>query len=443
MQIDTSLRKIGQSSIPRTDIKETFNFLFLFVFLFLNMFVPSSYRLIRMVVLFAWLAYSLFFCNKKIKIGNGLFVSFIIYLVVFSLSFLLGLFKNSEGSLQLFRVYVIFPIVFYLLSLQINSINSIKAINNTLLIIEFLICFTDVWFCIYKLGIVNFYPPFIENIDMGYRFNSEWIPMKFSTTHVCTHIFMVPYTMSLVAYNFFNEQKINIKLLILFAFELLACFFSGRIALWVVCLVSFLIVTIISFHCFKNNRNAFENRILKQRKIFFVVVGLLILLLAIINFYYLFELVFSSISNKLNSSFTVNDSADSSRAIQMTYLINGWLSNFFFGNGMGSHPVYITDSLQPWAYEMTYHYVLYQSGIFGLFALLLFYGAIMVLVMRGYRKKKVSFIHSVPFALGMFSIVLSAAVEPYLFKSGTYWMIFIPFGVAMFSLKKKKEIFIT
>ena len=113
------------------------------------------------------------------------------------------------------------------------------------------------------------------------------------------------------------------------------------------------------------------------------------------------------------------------RTSQSSQLIEGFMNHFFFGNGAGATiPGFYRNDNSPWMFELSYHLVLFQSGIVGA----VFYFSSLLSIAktiwkRGCISKEYRFAVFVAYLCGLFS----NATNPY-FSSSFDFMIwlFIP-----------------
>ena len=148
----------------------------------------------------------------------------------------------------------------------------------------------------------------------------------------------------------------------------------------------------------------------------------------------------TTIINKITNSFSYNESADSVRQLQSDALLEGFWDNPLIGNGLGSYTTaVIRDAFRPWEYELTYHYLLFSCGIIGFSIFTYFIWKIARSLWKGYMNGILNYYESIPFMSGLMGIIIASSVEGYLFKLGTMWMIFIPFGIGVFADREKSD----
>ena len=112
-------------------------------------------------------------------------------------------------------------------------------------------------------------------------------------------------------------------------------------------------------------------------------------------------------------------SSDDERTIQKPYLIQGFLKSPVFGSGFGASAGYTRDDLpdvpsRPWAYELTYHQMLFNLGTVGVTVLGTLFAVYLAAVVRLLRQFKDG--SAIPFGLfiAFFSLLAGAYSNPYL-----------------------------
>lgn len=406
------------------------------IFISFTMLFPSTYSLLRIVALLLLVLYVIIF-QRYIFIPKILFQVLVFYFGANVISFVWGLLRGAEGVLAVAKPYLLWPFLFTIFSCVFISHSRIRYVIKLLLVVEALICIIDIWYCFSELGILPGYPAFLLNLKMGFSFAKDWVPMRFSTNHVCTHIFMFPFTFALLIDNLIY-QKANLKLISLFFLEVIAVILSGRIALWVISLISIIGVYLVEKRTgrIKSSDTRVSSIKKRNRKIILAIIVLIGVTFIVTKYSDKIMTMANAISVKFVNSFTYNSTEDSTRRVQSYYLLKGWSDNLLLGNGMGSYCTeYIRDPVSPWDYEMTFHYVLFQGGLLGILSFVLLYGTIIIILWKAFIKRRLDYAETIPFIFGMFAIIVTSITEPYLLKSGTMWMVFIPLGIASYSYK--------
>jgi O-antigen ligase len=100
-----------------------------------------------------------------------------------------------------------------------------------------------------------------------------------------------------------------------------------------------------------------------------------------------------------------------------------------WGHGSGAVvPGHIRDVNRPWAYELTYHSILFDFGLLGSLVLL---GWTLWTAWRLWGRIRAGDSLVVAVAAGWVGVLLASVYDPYLLKIDGMWMVFIPFGLAV------------
>ena len=242
--------------------------------------------------------------------------------------------------------------------------------------------------------------------------------IQFSTTHMVTHIFMIPFTLSYID---FVKKKLRYLLLVFMQFFLVCI--SGRAVL---ILISFAFFGFALLK-FLKGKSSFFIKLLK----IFLVIGI------VSGFVYLATKevahgIIEYVSNKIVNSSSDTGHVDSTRYYQQKYLLEGWQNHIFFGNGTGSYdPRVIRDTEHPWFYELAYHAFLFQKGLFWLITFVIQ----LIYIFLGLKQLSKDNPESKCFVYGLFAILIANSVDPYLNKFGCLWMLYLPFVLVLCKAK--------
>ena len=128
------------------------------------------------------------------------------------------------------------------------------------------------------------------------------------------------------------------------------------------------------------------------------------------------------------------------RKTQFLALIEGWRESPLLGAGHGAAVAYSRSAKQPWAYELVYVALLYQTGLIGFiiytFAIIwIFWYSLKAIksdVYLGY--------HLIPVLVGTISFLIANATNPYLAKYDYMWVIFLPVAFVNYWLLRQTGI---
>jgi len=161
-------------------------------------------------------------------------------------------------------------------------------------------------------------------------------------------------------------------------------------------------------------------------------IGVIILTVAIASVILLdidFQVIWTDFAQGFEFANADNPSAFRRRE-QLFHLLDGWADNPLLGAGHGaSADVGLSNRLQPWAYELSYVALLFQTGIIGMFI----YGSAVVWVfivgLRMVRRSPQAASLLVPTLAGLVGFLIVTITNPYLLKFDYLWTLFLPIAM--------------
>jgi hypothetical protein len=117
----------------------------------------------------------------------------------------------------------------------------------------------------------------------------------------------------------------------------------------------------------------------------------------------------------------------SARSYQYDSLTQAWLDgNLLFGAGNGSHTDYVRSDNMPWAYELTYIYLLFSTGIVGVLFYFWWFGWGLLRIRDALRLRPDMVMYVAPMISGVLGLAIAAASNPYFGKFDYLWIIMLP-----------------
>ena len=327
--------------------------------------VPRAYGLQKLPILLLLLVLLLInFFSKKTSVGMSRpIVFFSIFAAINSLALFVGVLHGNpdQAIIDGLRIGVIFPIIFALLWTSLADFNYGKYINGivelsaicTLVIISLAI--------LQEIGVGYFFPEtFMEENVLRVGLHEGYLQV---TSHnVGSLFFIAGYLLYHAVAN--QQKKINILSVAALYCALLAAMLSGRRALQ---LAIFLMPLFLFFTAkIFAEKKSVTGRIVKLWLI--VVLGVAMFLV------YLFFNGHLNFDDFVDRFVLVFEDDGGARTSQAASLFSAFLSNPFFGSGIGGTTDVIRSDDAPWVYELTYLQLLFNFGIVGmaLFAVLFF-----------------------------------------------------------------------
>ncbi len=396
----------------------------IFSTLLLSMIIlPTVYKEIKIVMLILLLMTILmiFFYQKKLFLNKDIFIFFCITIFSGLFFMLIGLLHETPGATSVVTVMVVWPLLWMLFISSFKRKDIINSINKVFIFSTYFIVLYTIFFILAMLNIVpeslffNLYP----SEKMGFSFYDGVI--ETSLLVFASLLFLVPY---LIASTFFDKKISKLKYIFILL-SLIVLVLSGRRALVVVVLFSFFSIFLFSFFI----KTQETRMIFKKNKKYFTYLFLIII--GLISVAILFsDLDVNNILERFMSGFDFKNSISDGayeRYIQFNALLDGWSHYPLLGNGFGAVTDVIRSDETPWAYELSYVALLFQTGIVGV----LIYGSatlwIVWQLIKIIQSENLFFIQiAFPILVGMTSFLIGNATNPYLGKFDFMWVIFIP-----------------
>lgn len=366
--------------------------------------------------------------TKEIVYSKTVLFWFLFYFIFFTIWIIIGYFFNNPGVSNFVRLDILWPIIYLLLFQYIDNINKIYTLYKYLTIISLIICFYNI---INMLGFLNIIPFFL-NIDPDFAVGIHPGYIQIESLNLGTLVFLLPFSFMIDIFfdNFgfkifkyqFNLFKINQF------FLLLVVFFSGRRVLWFFLIALLSIRFILWF---------------KKSKYKFFLITIFASLFFTISIYIFTILDRDSFLKRFGEEFSSTSQTD--RQIQSIALLNGFKDNLLFGSGFGiGVPGVIRNYERPWTYELSYHIMLFNTGIIGfiIYITLLLFPLLFIFF---YFKKHVKIFNLIaPTFVAYLFVLFANVIDPFLNSSFDFqWFLFLPIcliNITLISYKKLNKI---
>jgi len=349
--------------------------------------------------------------SKKMLINKTLGTFFMLWMAYSAITILSGLIQGNmmAGIYAFIRVNVFNLVLYILLISSVNGMRSYELTIKTVIISTLYISIYNLLFI--GTGYLGMHIPSLEKLDATARIGFHIGYTHVVTTNLSMSILLFPFVAMLINDRRTNDlvnRKLHVLTVILCA---AAMILSGRRILWISMLIGLLAL-------YFYNTNSFQGKI----KYFILAV-----LVVIIGTYVMDRtglISFDGIISRFQYAFTALDEygLQNVRNIQSRYLIKEFLNKPIFGNGAGATlSGFQRSESMPWAFELSYHTLLFQSGIVGAS----FYLAALILVLQKvFNVRKMNRHVGSTLLFTLISIYFANATNPY-FSSSFDFMIFI------------------
>lgn len=392
------------------------------LFFFLMLFVPYSYKFFRMLFLALIISFSIIKAVKDKTVWHPVIILWFLLFILHGVFFTLIGYDNI-GAIRTMTVSFVWPVLFFLFIGVIDSENKILNIFNVMYITGIIISLYTLYYfgCFFGL----FPSSFLLALDMGHSIGIHNGFFEYRLYNISTLVALTPFMVGLlfVSKNRFTADKSKIKIILYILFVLMPLvILSGRRGLWVITACAPFIGLFWSH--FKYGYSVIRP----------FTRGLSVLSISLLLFFTFLTFCSSTITfdgflSEVTSIIDFNKNASNSwKLTQAKLMFDGFVDKPLFGYGIGAEfPNGLrSSSQQPWASELVYNKLLYDTGIFGISSYFLlvfcvFYGAYIVIT------KSNKYSDYMIATITMFScFMLANASNPYINMFDYIWVIFLP-----------------
>lgn len=281
----------------------------------------------------------------------------VLWMVYSALAIAFGILYGNPaaGIYAFFRVNVVNVLLFFALMVSICREEAYEATFKAILCATLFIAVYNLTFI--ACGFLGTSIPFLEKLDATARLQFHEGYSHVVTTNLSMTILLFPLLVMLI--NESGTHAIVGKRALIGTTVLCAAamVLSGRRILWL-CLV------LGVFALFFINTRRIED----QMKL--LVIGVLVLVAGILFAEKTGMLSISGLIARFKDAFASIDQngTENERLVQGKYLIEWFKKEPFFGNGAGAViPGFARSTKEPWNFELSYHEMLFQSGLIGAF----------------------------------------------------------------------------
>jgi O-antigen ligase len=341
-----------------------------------------------------------------------------------------GMFLGRPGAVQCLQVYVIWPLVYLILLGGIDRTSILKGLEKTLIFSTVFIAVFGIIYSLSQLGVLPEIPNLVGLFspdDIGFGAFDGYTRLAFPGLD--SFPFLVPFFVAMVQVRWAQQSKrwvpklwMSVALLLILAVALI----SGRRALQVTAMLApFLTLALVSFQ--PEGQKLVLRTSLRRIAVVFVL-GIFVAA-PVLSLVYSIDL--PGIAERFSSGFaftpTSVDDSPNVRRQQYFALMSGWDEHPLIGAGFGASAYgSIRSETMPWAYELYYVDLLFQTGILGFLAYLAgivwIYWMGIRIIQRGGSDCQLL----IPILVGLSGLLIATATNPYLARFDGIWVIFLP-----------------
>jgi hypothetical protein len=412
----------------------------LLALIFLALFVPTSYPEIKIVLLILTLL-SMMLLAGYIKIfWDRKTILACIFIAVFGLlNSLHGVINDTPGALRVLSVMSVWPIFYLFLSSMLNRPDALRIMVRTLEVVFIAVLVYSFLFLGRMINIVS--EGLYFELDQGQAIGLYDGTIEFSLHSVASLLFLMPFYMHYI-FKLNHQKKLKLLNWLIFIIGFVLTILTGRRAVLLILLISPFIIYLTEFLIVQ--RLQIINRLLlgliNLRNTIMVSAVTILLIALFINI----DIRLDALVEDFMRGFDFDNPASIDaveRGNQYKSLINGWYSgNILFGAGNGSHTEYLRSSDMPWAYELTYIYLLFSNGIIGILFYFSWFGWGLLRIRRALKLRPDMALYVLPMITGTVGFAIGAASNPYFGKFDFLWIIFLPHLLAGAIIYQRKEL---
>jgi hypothetical protein len=401
---------------------------------FLMLFVPTTYKLLKeglLPVVLLMIAIPALYSGRLALHRKVL--KWTLFVVSLGLAFILwGLFNGAPGALSVGTVYVLWPMLFTVLAAGASNERVLRDLIRVLVIALLAICIYNLSYILYAsawLPDILYIP-----IDQGQAIGFYKGYIEYNLYNISSLLFLVPFLIAALL-TWPKDMAMPVRrlwILIALLLGLMISILSARRALIIV-IAAAPIITLF-FRAFLPQR---IKRIGRTQTIRAFAIVAILLLGSVIYLQYIHNISMLAI---LETIFSEADLSNSIRNEQFFAMLAGWERSPLLGAGLGaSVPGFVRDEAMPWAYELSYMLLLFDTGLLGFIAYAIALAWIFWMGLVMIRSADEIGLYMLPTLVGMSCFLIANATNPYLSKFDYMWVIFLPIAFINFWLLKCRK----
>ena len=360
--------------------------------------------------------------GKRAKIDKFTLIGLLFFIVVVVTWSVYGVFRGNPGAIEFLRLFTIWPVLYYILLLPINTIKLVKWFFDISAISLFMISIYVLYIFGKEYGFPIF-PPF--EIDLGTAVGIHEGYSQITSHNIGMLSFLIPLFISVIIHNdliLFKKSWIIKYLVFLSA---IAAILSGRRVLLINIFLSPFLIGIIS-KMVSPKLSQKTSKYISAYSIIFITVALLCAFL-------LASFTGWDIDNFSDRMSIFTEGGDDVRKDQGNSLIESFLESPLIGKGPGVGVGLLRSFERSWSYELTYHLLLHNLGLVGF---TLFFAPYVAIFNRVIKLTRSNYDHTLhkhdtlwPLHLlsGSIGMMIASGSNPYLYSFDFFLAIFCLF----------------
>lgn len=410
---------------------------------FTMLFLPTAYIQIKIPLI----ALTILLIGKNIQaqhkiLLNSQILKWVLIQVYAGLFFIvLGVINKTPGAIRVSSVIIFWPILYTVFIVGISKTEYLISLFRIIVISGAGIGLYSLDYILYSYGAI---PKFLYfELDMGQSIGFYDGLVEYNLYNISSLIYIVPFLVTIIILPPLDGLKTKIFpqswIISVLIIDMFCVFLSGRRGLLLVVVLCIPIVLLLDRFRTRNDINTNESSATTYITVILVILYVILSILP--NFV---EFNATSITTLFESIFEFDsDMSNIERKDQFESLMTGWSYNPLFGHGHGaSAEKYgsLRSGDQPWAYELSYVALLYQTGIFGT---MFFFGGIFYIYYVGVNIIKNDKFYGylmLPTLVSLTCFLIANATNPYLNKYDYLWVIYLPLAIINLYLNNQEKL---
>ncbi|MEW6414090.1 MAG: hypothetical protein AB1482_02425 [Pseudomonadota bacterium] len=407
--------------------------------IFLALFLPTSYKEVKLGLLLCALASVMFLGFKKEWVWSPSTLVACWLLAAFGLANSVhGYWNGAPGAVRVLTVAALWPVVYGVLSAALSRAGSVKVMTGILGVSLLAVL---AYSYLYLGHVAKIIPAWLYvELDQGQAWGgTQNLILEYNLYSISSLLFLFPFWLhyclrkaQIGKANFFHWAALVAVIAL--------CVLTGRRAVQIVAAISPLLILAVESAVGAGWR-AGVNVIFNRRSLLFLLTSVLAvgvvlayagykpptLLQTLLQGFDFYPPTAETPTAETLTTTGLQDVSAQIRYHQFVSLLDGWReSGVWFGAGNGSHTSLIRDPDMPWAYELTYVYLLYSTGIVGVVFYFGWFAWGLARIRKALIDRPDMSLYITPIIAGVLGLCIGAATNPYFGKFDYLWVIMLP-----------------
>jgi len=395
-------------------------------FFFLMLLTPASFQGMRGAALLVITVYCVVRLRRgEWRVHQGILSVAALCLAASIFFIVYGVLNETPGAIAVTTVYFLWPCLYLFFCGLVSRREKLIPFLRVIPIAGLAVIASNALFILDSSGFsFVFLQPFFEAQLASFADYSDELGFyRLSLINITTLIFAVPFTVTSLAIgrtsDVFSGYRKWVAIVFIFC-SIFLLLLAGRRGIWLAFATCIPIFFTLAWYA----------RVSQLRMLAFKLS--IILLLAAFSYAiasWFFDLHASAMVDDFLAGFGFDDSKNISayrRAEQFAALVAGWKENLLLGAGHGAAAVDNLGIAQSWSYELSYMALLFQTGLVGT---LIYSASVLWLFHKSatmMRNRPESVQLLLPSLVGLASLLVANATNPYLLKFDYLWTLFLP-----------------